>query len=56
MSQITHNIENQDGTFGHHHISKKMITGIKKWRIGEGSLINYIKNNNDKLYQLYFGK
>ena len=28
---------------------------IQKWRIIKGSLINYIKNNIDRLYQLYFG-
>ena len=25
--KMTNNMENPDGTFGHHHISKKMIAG-----------------------------
>ena len=55
MSQITNNMENPVVIWDTVISLRIRLWEIQKQRIIKGSLINYIKNNIDRLYQLYFG-
>ena len=55
MSQITNNMENPVVIWDTIISLRIRLCKIQKQRIIKGSLINYIKNNIDRLYQLYFG-
>ena len=54
-SQITNNMENPVVIWDTTISLRIRLWEIQKQRIIKGSLINYIKNNIDRLYQLYFG-
>ena len=54
-SQITNNMENSVVIWDTVISLRIRLWEIQKQMIIKGSLINYIKNNIDRLYQLYFG-